>query len=146
MGSDASVTCNTSASLSLRSTSPASGGDFGTAMTDDKPTMRVPAQFLGNRVRLSGFVKSDQVTGWAGLWMRVDGPGSGNARQVLAFDNMYDRPIEGTTGWAQYQVVLDVPATAVNLAYGILLASEGSVWLNGVDLEVVDRMVPTTGQ
>jgi hypothetical protein len=150
MSSDSSVTCNSSVSLSLKSTTAASQSDFGTVMSDDKATRAVPLAFLGKRVRLSGFVRADQVTGWAGLWMRVDGPGgystNGRPAQVLAFDNMQNRPITGTTDWAQYQVVLDVAASAVNLAYGILLSAEGSTWLSGVNVEVVDATVPTTGR
>jgi hypothetical protein len=114
----------------------------------DRAGQPVPAEYVGKRVRLTGFVKAEQVTGSAGLWMRVDGPGgysSGKPAQMLAFDNMQDRPITGTTDWGQYQVVLDVTSTAANLAFGILLAEVGHVWLDGVNLEVVDTTVPTTG-
>ncbi len=36
--------------------------------------------------------------------MRVDGPNV----TVLAFDNMKEQPIQGTTNWQGYAVVLDV--------------------------------------
>lgn len=40
--------------------------------------------YLGKRMKLSGFLKSKGVDGFCGLWMRVD-----NALQdVLQFDNM----------------------------------------------------------
>src|SRR5690606_3400396 len=31
----------------------------------------LPDKFLGKRVRMTGYIKSESVTGWAGLWMRV---------------------------------------------------------------------------
>src|SRR5947208_16401718 len=45
------------------------------------------ANYLGKRVRLSGYVKSDNVVRWAGLWMRVDGQASEGTPKPLAFDN-----------------------------------------------------------
>src|SRR5512140_278762 len=76
---------------------------FGTLMQEF-----VPKEFVGKRVRLSAWVKSESVGDWAGVWMRVDGP----AGRSLAFDNMQTRPIKGTSDWKRYDVVLDVPAEA----------------------------------
>jgi hypothetical protein len=98
-------------------------------------------QYKGKRVRLSGFVKSTDLTGWAGLWMRID---QGHKR--LAFDNMYNRGITGTSDWKKYEVVLDVPPTATNIAFGILLADAGEVWLSDAKLESVASDIPVTNQ
>jgi len=102
--------------------------------------------YAGKRLRLSGYVKSDSVTRWAGVWMRVDGPNSGTTPQTLAFDNMQNRPIKGTTDWQRYEVVLDVPDSAVGIAFGILLDGPGEVWLNSVQFDVVTTAVETTGR
>jgi hypothetical protein len=102
------------------------------------------ANYLGKRIRLRGYVKSDNVVRWAGLWMRVDGLGS--PRKTIAFDNMQDRPLKGTTGWQRYDVVLDVPDSAVGIALGVLLDGPGELWLNGAYFEVVNTSVPTTGR
>jgi hypothetical protein len=99
--------------------------------------------YTGKRLRLSAFVKSENVKDWAGLWMRVD---KGPSHQPVAFDNMHDRPIKGTTGWQNYHVVLDVASDATDIYFGILLAGPGSVWLNSVNLEVVGSKVTTTDQ
>ena len=77
----------------------------------------IPGKFLGKRVKISAFIKTDDVKGWAGLWMRVDGPSD----TTLAFDNMETRPIKGSTEWKNYQVVLDVDKTALNIAYGTFI-------------------------
>jgi hypothetical protein len=116
----------------LKSKRPSVDG-FGTLMQNINAE-----QYKGNKVRLSGLVKSEEVTGWAGLWMRVD-----KGTQLLTFDNMQKRPINGTTGWQRYYVVLDVPKDATAIAFGILLSGPGQVWLNSTKFEVVGLDVPT---
>jgi hypothetical protein len=117
----------------LKSKKPAVDG-FGTLMQTISAE-----QYQGNRVRLSGLVKSEEVTGWAGLWMRVD-----KGKEVVAIDNMQGRAIKGTTGWQRYEVVLDVPKDATGVAFGILLTDTGQVWLNSTKLQIVGAEVPTT--
>jgi hypothetical protein len=111
---------------------------FGTFMSN-----LTPEKYIGKRIRMSGFVKSKEVTTIAGLWLRVDQNGSD---QALAFDNMYDRPITGTTGWKKYEIVLVVPNNASNIAFGALLSGTGQVWFDKLDFEIVDGSVKTTGQ
>ncbi|MCP4356402.1 MAG: hypothetical protein GY796_00065 [Chloroflexi bacterium] len=65
---------------------------------------------LGERIRLSALVKSDGLSGWAGLFMLANGSG----RQVDQFDNMYNRPIVDATDWTRYEIVLDVPEVGNN--------------------------------
>jgi hypothetical protein len=113
---------------------------FGTLMQQFKAD-----QYQGKRVRFSAFVKSEAIQDWAGLWMRVD-KGSGQSTKTLAFDNMQDRSIKGTTGWQNYEVVLDVPEDATGIFFGILLSKTGSVWLNTANFEVVPTSIPTTGK
>ncbi len=120
----------------LKSTNPTVDG-FGTLMQQCKP-----GQYSGKRVRMSGFVKSEKVTGWAGLWLRVDQSGSQNP---LSFDNMGQRPIKGNTGWTKYEIVLDVPADASLLAYGAMLNGTGQIWFDNLSFEEVSSDVPTTG-
>ena len=97
--------------------------------------------YLGKRVRLRGWVKSQYAADWAGLWMRVD-----KGEKVVSFDNMQDRGIKGTQPWNSYDIVLDVPPDASSISFGILLQGNSEVWLNDVTLEVVDSDTPTTGQ
>ena len=100
------------------------------------------AAYAGKRVRMTADVRAQGVQRWAGLWMRVDGPGN----RTLSFDNMQDRPIEGTTGWRSYAVVLDVPAGSESISFGILLSGQGKVWIDNVRFEEVSAAVPVTGR
>ncbi|HNR20000.1 MAG TPA: hypothetical protein PKN75_13305 [Bacteroidia bacterium] len=99
-------------------------------------------KYLGQRVRMSASVKSKDVHQKAGLWLRVDGAGSKN---YIAFDNMADRPITGTSDWKQYEIVLDVPLNASKLAYGALLRGTGQIWFDDIKFDIVDSTIGTTG-
>jgi hypothetical protein len=122
------------ASVLLRAKNPVVDG-FGTLMQQFRAD-----RYEGKRVRFSGFVKADRLQDWAGLWMRID-----KGTQMVAFDNMSERPIRGTQGWQNYEVVLDVPQDATGIAFGVLLSGSGTVWLNHTKFEVVETNVPTTG-
>jgi hypothetical protein len=106
----------------------------------------IPEEYIGKRVKLSGYIKTESVDGWVGLWMRVDGPKKEGEkyRESLAFDNMNDRKIEGTTSWKKYEIILDVDKKAINLAYGVLLSGTGQAWLDDLTFEIVDKTEGTT--
>lgn len=97
-------------------------------------------KYRGMRVRFSATVTTKDVSGWAGLWMRVDGP----QQKTLAFDNMQARPLRGTTGCGVQAVVLEVAQSAEVIALGLVVEGTGSAQLSGIDLEAVDDSVPTT--
>jgi hypothetical protein len=100
-----------------------------------------PDSVRGKRLRFRAMVRSELEEGFAGLWMRVDGPGAGD---VLAFDNMSDRPIQGSTEWTAHEIVLDVPVASSSVIFGILLSGRGQAWMDQVRIEVVDASVPST--
>lgn len=98
-------------------------------------------QYKNQRVRFSALVKTDGVDDWGGLWMRVDEA----EKKGVAFDNMQNRPLKGTTEWAPYSVVLDVSASAQGVFFGTLMAGKGQLWVSDWRLEVVGTDVATTG-
>lgn len=110
-------------------------GNFGTVMQQFKA-----ANYLGKRIRFSGFVRSEDVTGWGGLWMRIDSV----AANTLKLDNMQDRAIKGTSGWNCYSVVLDVPENSAVISIGMLLSGNGGLWLDNARLDLVDQTIPAT--
>jgi len=107
---------------------------FGTLATENKP-----GKYLGKKIRMSGYMKTKDVAEWAGLWLRIDQEGTD---KPLSFDNMADRPIEGTTDWKKYEIVLDVPSKASNIAFGALLAGTGQVWFDNITFEILDSIAP----
>lgn len=135
---------------------------FGTLMQNFDPEM-----YRGKRIRLTGYIKAVDVENWAGLWLRVDGKtasksvtttikesNSGDkltskvtnseARKTLAFDNMYNRPITGTVNWTKCEIVLDVPDSATNIAFGALLNGTGQIWFDQLKFDTVGKGIPTT--
>lgn len=132
---DSVVTRGTARSARLSSTRASRG--FGTMMQSVEAT-----EYRGKRMRLSGYVKTRDVVGWSGLWMRVD-DGSDPPR-VLAFDNMQSRGLTRTTDWTPCAVVLDVAREARSISFGILLSGEGTVWLSELRFQPVPTTVATT--
>jgi hypothetical protein len=119
--------------LRLREDVEAPGG-FGTLMQSVRAT-----RYLGQRVRFGAMIRTEEVTGWFGLWLRVDGPvGS------IAFDNMQDRALRGTTYWTQAGIVLDVDEDARSIHFGMLLVGGGAADLCRASFEVVTGAVPVT--
>lgn len=98
--------------------------------------------FHGQRVRLSGWVKTEEANDGGGhLWLRVDGKEFGRS---LAFDNMDGRAPKGTTDWQEYSIVLDVPSDATRVNYGFFVQGKGKMWVNGLTITPVGAEVPTT--
>ena len=111
---------------------------FGTLMQNS-----LPNSFLGKRVKMSGYVKSENVANWAGLWLRID---QKDTEYAISFDNMKNRPIKGTTEWKKYKIVLDIPLDATNMAYGALLSGVGQIWFDNISFEVVNDTIEVTSE
>jgi hypothetical protein len=97
-------------------------------------------RYRSRRVRYSATVRAKEVTGWAGLWLRIDGPAG-----TLLIDNMRNRPLRETTEWTEASIVLDVAEAATALHFGTLLTGAGAVDLARPRLEEVSEVVPLTG-
>lgn len=94
-------------------------------------TKRLPADIAGEMIELRGFLRTDGVTGFAGLWLREDAMSA-----VVQFDNMQDRGLAGTTDWTEYVVRLPLDERARELVFGVLLSGEGRVWADDLQLLV----------
>lgn len=90
------------------------------------------APYRGTRVRFAAVVRTADVAGWAGLWMRVDRPVG-----RIAFDNMQDRARHGTTAWTPCAVILDVAADATAIELGVVQDGRGTTWIDDGVVEVV---------
>lgn len=98
-------------------------------------------EYLGKRIKMTAYVKSENVFDWAGMWLRVD---SRQTKKSLSFDNMQDRPIKGDNDWTKCEIVLDVPEESGTLNFGVLLSSTGKVWFDNITFEVVDKTTKPT--
>ena len=96
--------------------------------------------YRGKRVRLKGQIKTNDVERWAGFWLRADSVNGA----ILAFDNMQNRGVSGTSDWKPGAIVLDIPEDAETLHLGFILDGKGTAWANGLAFEEVDTSVPVT--
>jgi len=87
--------------------------------------------FAGTTIEWRGFLRSEGVSDYLGLWMREDGDTPG-----LAFDNMQQRQVKGTNDWMEYSITLPVHRDAKQLYFGVLIAGTGKVWADDLRLLV----------
>ena len=106
----------------------------------------VPAELKEKRIRLSAFIKTEDVERSAGMWMRVDGVLGNDIHTTLSFDNMMNRPISGTTDWKKYEIVLDVPNESKYIFYGVLISGNGKAWFTEPEFETVGNDIASTNQ
>jgi hypothetical protein len=95
------------------------------------------AEYRGKRLRFQAQVRTEEVVGWSGLWMRVDCA----ERRSCAFYNSQDKPMSGTNGWTLRSVTLDVPADARSISFGVITGSSGTTWIDDLKMEAVDTRV-----
>jgi hypothetical protein len=96
----------------------------------------IPIDFAGKTLELRGYLKTDAVSSFAGLWPREDG-----AEPALAFDNMQARRLQGTTDWKEYSIVLPLVPDATRLVFGVLVGGTGTVWAGDLQLLVDGKPV-----
>jgi len=124
VGIDQEVLHNKAASGFIRSKRDETKG-FGTLMQQIDIT-----KYVGSKLSLSAYIKTNYVKGWVGLWARLDDKDS----EVLWFDNMQSNPIKGSINWKKYETNFDIPKESVTLSFGVLLVGPGNVWINDVEL------------
>jgi C-terminal processing protease CtpA/Prc len=99
-------------------------------------TKMIPVDFAGTSLELRGFLRTQDVSQFAGLWMREDGDSGG-----VAFDNMQGRQLKGTTEWTEYSITLPLQKAAKRLYFGVLAAGVGKVWADDLRLLVDGRPI-----
>ena len=90
--------------------------------------------YRGASVRLRAWLRSEEISGRGGLYVRIDG----EQHQMLAIDNMRYRAVTGSTPWRRYEVALDVPEEAEEVAFGVYLWGRGTLWADDFTIERID--------
>ncbi|HVF99808.1 MAG TPA: hypothetical protein VND68_08210, partial [Chloroflexia bacterium] len=101
--------------------------------------------YAGKKVRVSAYLKTQDLSESAVLWLNARAAQDSGSQATLAIDNMSDRPVRGTTDWQRYDLVLDVPRKATHLDVGAILGGRGVVWVDDFEIEEVGADVPSTG-
>jgi len=114
-------------------TSDQTGSSFGSI------AYKIPANYSGKTIKLEGHMKIENVeNGFAGLLLRIDGNGGS-----LAFDNMQNQNITGTSGWKKYTIILNYPKEAENIFIAGILSGKGEAWFDDFVLSIDGKNVQT---
>ncbi|HWB94756.1 MAG TPA: S41 family peptidase [Puia sp.] len=94
-------------------------------------TIAPPAE--GSVLRLTGYIKTENVAGYAGLWFRLQD----HANTVIGFKGMQQQYIHGTNDWKEYSIEIPYNAKAAGrIVVGALLAGSGKMWVDDLHLYV----------
>src|SRR5688572_3613877 len=99
-------------------------------------TMSIPMDFGGTTIEWRGFLRSEGVSEFMGLWMRQDGDAPN-----LAFATMQPRQIRGTNDWMEYSITFPLHPDGRQLFIGVLLGGTGKVWADDLRLLVDGKPV-----
>lgn len=97
-------------------------------------------KYRGKKVTLSAWLKTEDVDGWTGIWLRVDGDASANVGP-LEFENMYQRPVKGDTDWNKYEITLPVAEQAHAIVFGFMLCGSGKSYCTEFNLSTGDGQI-----
>ena len=101
-------------------------------------TKSIPVDFGGTTIVFRGFLRSENVSDFMALWMRLDGDVPN-----LAFSSMQSRQIKGTNEWTEYLITMPFHRDAKQLFFGVLLGGTGKVWADDLQLLVDGKPVWT---
>lgn len=104
----------------------------------------IPANYEANEIEVSGYMKFENVVDdCIGLLLRIDGVSG-----LLAFDNMQQKKINGTSDWKKYSVKLRYPKGAKTIYIGALLSGKGKLWVDDFQLLIdgkdIEKLIPET--
>jgi C-terminal processing protease CtpA/Prc len=98
-------------------------------------TLAVPIDFGGQTIQYSGWVRTEDLTGFAAIWMREDGENPQNGGP-LGFATMQNLNVTGTTDWKEYTISVQVHRDARQLVFGFLASGAGKAWADDLHLRV----------
>jgi len=105
----------------------------GYAVTNNSP-------LSGQRIRVTGWMKTSAVGNWAGASLRIM-KANGDAGP---WDLMHDRPLHGTMGWQQIEFIVDVPKEPCLITLMPTLYGTGEMWADGFQIDIAPPNTPTT--
>jgi C-terminal processing protease CtpA/Prc len=92
--------------------------------------------FSGMTLELRGFLRTENISGFAGLWIRED-----DDIPAFAVEDMRTHKLPGATEWAEYSVSIPIRSEAHEVAFGVLLSGGGTIWADDLQLLVDGKPV-----
>jgi hypothetical protein len=97
--------------------------------------LKVPPEWIGKTVRLTGFLKTAGATGKGGAFTLQ---ARGGDDSILAHDHMDDRRVRGDQPWKSYSTLFKLPTGTWFLLVGVMLEDDGTLWADDLALELID--------
>ena len=107
-------------------------GKFGTV------TYRIPVNYVGDTITLTGRIKHENVKGYVGLFMRIEG-----ATGSLGLKSMQNLKIKGTKDWKEYAIKLPLPSSAQSIYVAGILSGTGTAWFDDFRVTIDGENVET---
>jgi hypothetical protein len=100
----------------------------------------IAGDWAGQRVEFSMSTRPSDFRRYIRVWIRATDSGGA----VIAYDE--SSSAYGKPEWKKSTIIMDVPWSAAEVAYGITLEGPGSVWVDNAELRAVDKAIGITGQ
>ena len=98
------------------------------------------SQYLGRTIKLSGYIKTEDVSDCAALWLRIDGNKfNDEAIEPVTFKNTCENAMTGTNDWQEIELELYVPIRSKLINFGALMAGTGKIWCDDFKIELSSK-------
>jgi C-terminal processing protease CtpA/Prc len=99
-------------------------------------TFLLPAHFSAKKITLKGFIRTENVNGYAGLWLRTDaGTNAGE------FSNLGESAPTGNTDWKNYSTTVKMDKDVTKIVFGGLLSGSGKAWFDKFELYADEKPI-----
>jgi len=95
-------------------------------------TVSIPIGFAGTTLQWSGFIKTQNVNGYAAIYFGEYDANGNN----FGFASTQGLGVQGTTDWTAYSITLPLNSQATQLNVGVLLGGTGTAWADDLQLLV----------
>lgn len=104
------------------------------------------AGYRGQRLQMTTYVKAEDVKR-ANFHLAIIGPNvePNNVRTTQHMTSTHLHPVEGSSDWTRYELVIDVPENANSIQVSFSMEGHGKIWLDSIRFAAVDKTVPLTG-
>jgi bifunctional DNase/RNase len=110
----------------------------------------IAEHYRGQRVRLSAYVKTERMH-QPDLTFHLSWPTDkidtlmGTKARASCLTHSHIVAYAGESSWARHEMVINVPQQAQSFSFDLGTKEQGKLWLDGIELAVVDNSVALTG-
>jgi hypothetical protein len=96
-----------------------------------KIVFKIPNNYRAKWVNLEGYMKTQDVKGYAGLAIHFEEEGN-----VISSVNMRNQAIQGTTEWRKYSIKIAISHSSDSIYLSATLSGTGKVWFDNFNVNI----------